>query len=215
MGCSAVCVRRTLNSQRPAFSYHVHTGTVRVYELDTYYLNSWSHSKTGHSPCEACGVLDRPLGSPANPSHPPCLPALVGPGKAPRSGPGQEALGLHQSRAAPAVCKHGETEIIHVTAPQRPAFWVHRTHPTVTVRCEVGQCNPNCIWGGRSSPWFQIQKKTKPNSSRKYLSGLVAKSCLTLATPWTVTHQAPLSIGFSKQKYRSGLPFPSPKHLGV
>ena len=30
------------------------------------------------------------------------------------------------------------------------------------------------------------------------------------ATPWTVTHQAPLSMGFSRQDYWSGLPFPSP-----
>ena len=27
--------------------------------------------------------------------------------------------------------------------------------------------------------------------------------------PWTVAHQAPLSMGFSRQEYRSGLPFPS------
>ena len=33
------------------------------------------------------------------------------------------------------------------------------------------------------------------------------------ATPWTVAHQAPLSMGFSRQKYWSGLPFPSPGDL--
>ena len=27
-------------------------------------------------------------------------------------------------------------------------------------------------------------------------------------TPWTVAHQAPLSMGFSRQEYQSGLPFP-------
>ena len=27
-------------------------------------------------------------------------------------------------------------------------------------------------------------------------------------TPWTVAHQAPLSTGFSRQEYWSGLPFP-------
>ena len=32
-------------------------------------------------------------------------------------------------------------------------------------------------------------------------------------TPWTVAHQAPLSMGFSKQEYWSGLPFPSPGEL--
>ena len=39
---------------------------------------------------------------------------------------------------------------------------------------------------------------------------LVAQSSLTFATLWTVAHQAPLSMGFSRQEYRSGLPFPPP-----
>ena len=43
--------------------------------------------------------------------------------------------------------------------------------------------------------------------------GLVAKSCPTLVTAWTVARQAPLSVGFSRQGYWSGLPFPSPGHL--
>ena len=33
------------------------------------------------------------------------------------------------------------------------------------------------------------------------------------ATPWTVAHQAPPSMGFSRQEYWSGLPFPSPGDL--
>ena len=33
------------------------------------------------------------------------------------------------------------------------------------------------------------------------------------ATLWTVAHQAPLSMGFSRQEYWSGLPFPSPGAL--
>ena len=32
-------------------------------------------------------------------------------------------------------------------------------------------------------------------------------------TPWTVARQAPLSLGFSKQEYWSGLPFPFPGDL--
>ena len=31
--------------------------------------------------------------------------------------------------------------------------------------------------------------------------------------PWTLAHQAPLSMGFSSQEYWRGLPFPSPGHL--
>ena len=39
-------------------------------------------------------------------------------------------------------------------------------------------------------------------------------SCVQLfATPWTVAHQAPLSMGFSKQEYWGGLPLPSPGDL--
>ena len=33
------------------------------------------------------------------------------------------------------------------------------------------------------------------------------------ATPWTVAYQAPPSVGFSRQEYWSGLPFPSPGDL--
>ena len=43
--------------------------------------------------------------------------------------------------------------------------------------------------------------------------GLVAKSNPTLATPWTVACQDPLSMGFSRKEYWSGLPFPSPENL--
>ena len=39
--------------------------------------------------------------------------------------------------------------------------------------------------------------------------GLVAKSCLTIATPC----QAPLSTGFSRKEYWSELPFPSPTDM--
>ena len=33
------------------------------------------------------------------------------------------------------------------------------------------------------------------------------------ATSWTIAHQAPLSMGFFRQEYWSGLPFPSPGDL--
>ena len=45
------------------------------------------------------------------------------------------------------------------------------------------------------------------------LGGLVAKSCPILVTPWTIACQGPLSTGFSRQEYWSGLPFPSPGDL--
>ena len=42
----------------------------------------------------------------------------------------------------------------------------------------------------------------------------VAQSCLTLCDPMDSSlHQAPLSMGFSRQEYWNGLPFPSPGNL--
>ena len=46
------------------------------------------------------------------------------------------------------------------------------------------------------------------NSEVKWLSHV-----WFFATPWTVAKQAPLSTGFSRQEYWSGLPFPSPGDL--
>ena len=40
--------------------------------------------------------------------------------------------------------------------------------------------------------------------------GLVAQLCPAFATPWTIAYQGPLPVGFSRQDYWSGLPFPSP-----
>ena len=42
---------------------------------------------------------------------------------------------------------------------------------------------------------------------------LITQSCPILCNPWTVAHQAPLSMEFSRQEYWSGLPFPSPGDL--
>ena len=35
----------------------------------------------------------------------------------------------------------------------------------------------------------------------------------SIVTLWTIAHQAPLSMGFPRQEYCSGLPFPSPQDL--
>ena len=57
-----------------------------------------------------------------------------------------------------------------------------------------------------STSWTLIH----PSSEVKVKS--LSRVCL-FATPWTVAHQAPLSIGFSRQENWSGLPFPSPGDL--
>ena len=53
-------------------------------------------------------------------------------------------------------------------------------------------------------------KQTKTFQNSMHVCMLSRFSCVHLsATPWTVAHQAPLSMGFSRQEYWSGLPCPS------
>ena len=45
---------------------------------------------------------------------------------------------------------------------------------------------------------------------------VAVRSCSVMydsATPWAVAHQAPLSMGLSRQEYQTGLPFPTPGDL--
>ena len=62
---------------------------------------------------------------------------------------------------------------------------------------------------------FTIKSKLKKKKKlgKDFLGGLGAESCLTLATPWTVARQAPLSMGFSRQEHWSGLPFHDTKSM--
>ena len=49
----------------------------------------------------------------------------------------------------------------------------------------------------------------------KKVKVLVAQSCLTLCDSHTGACQAPLSMGFYRKEYWTGLPFPSPEDLPV
>ena len=61
--------------------------------------------------------------------------------------------------------------------------------------------------------WTELPVWQVPSSYLTHGGGLVAKSCLTLVTPWTVACQASLSMRFTRQEYWSGLPLPSPGDL--
>ena len=67
--------------------------------------------------------------------------------------------------------------------------------------------------------FFLIDKLDVQSLDRKFVDrvknggGLVTKSCPTLANPWSVARQAPLSMEFSRQAYWSGLPFSTPRDL--
>ena len=56
----------------------------------------------------------------------------------------------------------------------------------------------------RGSPKSNLKVKVKVKS---------LSSVRLFATPWTIAHQTPLSIGLPSQEYWSGLPFPSSRDL--
>ena len=62
--------------------------------------------------------------------------------------------------------------------------------------------------------WWVVKPDLGMGSEVKWRSEVKSLSRVQLfATPWTVTHQAPPSMGFFRQEYWSGLPFPSPGDL--
>ena len=71
----------------------------------------------------------------------------------------------------------------------------------------------DCLWFPSPVWWHPSTIHSVSTLSLHGSGGLVAKSCPTLVTPWSVACQYPLSMGFSRQEYWSGLPFPSPEDL--
>ena len=80
------------------------------------------------------------------------------------------------------------------TAPERRVF---------QAECKVSGQGTLLIYEIRGSQWDCRRKVKVKSLSRVRL----------FATLWTVAHQAPLPMGFSRQEYWSGLPLPSPGDL--
>ena len=72
-----------------------------------------------------------------------------------------------------------------------------------------------------SSPFHKVQNETleagnnllKKTELIRGGGGVVSKSCSALMSPWTVAHQFPLSMRFSRQECWNGLPFLPPGDL--
>ena len=97
-----------------------------------------------------------------------------------------------------------------------PKHWAWQLAPSLILAgaatnrlSELGEC----LASTHGSVFWEMRTVVAPNlwsMMRIHCCCLVTKSSLTLVTPRTVAHQAPLSIGFPRQEYWSGLPFLSP-----
>ena len=88
-----------------------------------------------------------------------------------------------------AVGTSARTAVVKDFRPCKCLVWLK-------ARCELGE-----------------EEMEASRSWKSFGGGLVAKFCPTLATPWSVAHQAPLSMGFYRQEYWTGLPWPPPGDL--
>ena len=79
--------------------------------------------------------------------------------------------------------------------------------------------NESLICAAMGMDLENIMLSDKGQTQRLHVTGFhlygVSHSVVSdsFATPWTVAHQAPQSMGFSRQEYWSGLSFPSPGDL--
>ena len=85
-----------------------------------------------------------------------------------------------------------------------PTLWPHRWQPT---RLPVSG-----ILKARTLEWVAISFS---NAWKWKMNVKSLSRVRLLATPWTAAYQAPLSMGFSRQKYWSGFPLPSPVHCST
>ena len=74
-------------------------------------------------------------------------------------------------------------------------------------------CSP---WGRKETRLSDLTTTSSRNTKYTMYLSVLAHHVLSGSvmsdseTPWTIAHQAPLSMGFSRQEYWSGLPFPPP-----
>ena len=72
---------------------------------------------------------------------------------------------------------------------------------------EHGPCNSLSIWVKKNAAW------PLHFTTHLYMLSCFSRVVQLFAIPWTVAHQDPLSMEFSRQEYWSGLPCPSPGDL--
>ena len=92
-----------------------------------------------------------------------------------------------------------------------PGFLPDQPH----LKTQNNDLKAQSFWFQPSSTMAKARGPIFPPESHKHPCEVRSRvcSCGCVSTPWTIAHQAPLSVGFPTQEYWSGLPFPSPGDL--
>ena len=116
-------------------------------------------------------------------------------------------------------CEFLLTHCSHSYGTLKPSLFVNVSHFT---------CCPGLstlLWDTSKAHWMAKNSKSaalllcSAHSARQISMTWVKVKVKSLsrvrlfATPWTAAYQAPPSVGFSRQEYCSGVPFPSPRDL--
>ena len=89
---------------------------------------------------------------------------------------------------------------------------------TIWPKCTESKSNLEPLWEREAFQWKQSRTETRCCCHRLQIESMICSCYLVtklcpIMTPWTGAQQAPLSIGFSRQEYWNGLPFPTPGDL--
>ena len=110
---------------------------------------------------------------------------------------------LHRSWGGSTTCPHSQLNPVPQTQATRT--WGSKNVETWLPPSEPHSSTPPMVqkpcmrrWGHH---WTLESKK---------VIVLVSQSCRLFSTPWTAAYQAPPTMGFSRQEYWSGVPFPPP-----
>ena len=91
--------------------------------------------------------------------------------------------------------------------------WHAAIHGVAKSQTQLSGCTELKISEGELRDRRRFKPKPMNNPYQVVVVLESLRSVRPFATPWTIAHQAPLSMGFPRQEYWSGLPFPSPGAL--
>ena len=87
--------------------------------------------------------------------------------------------------------------------------WCARHFQSTADSTDVDKNIGTCLQSHQIPPNYAPLSDTLASASEDPSCYLVSMSAQLFATPWTTARQAPLSMGFPRQEYWNGLPFPS------